>query len=80
MSYEPPPQHPSFNPPQDPGYSAADYDRRQAGQAWEQQPTLRSSHRMPDHRSSSFTRHSSHRRRSVVGYGTLSWAWPGSSS
>src|SRR6185369_1231500 len=37
MSYEPPPQRPSFNPPPDPGYSAADYDQRQAGQPWAQQ-------------------------------------------
>jgi len=38
MSYEPPPQRPSFNPPPDPGYAAADYDQRQAGQSWAQQP------------------------------------------
>jgi hypothetical protein len=38
MSYEPPPQRPSFNPPTDPGYAAPDYDQRQAGQPWAQQP------------------------------------------
>ena len=38
MSYEPPPQRPAFNPPPDPGYAAADYDQRQAGQPWAQQP------------------------------------------
>ena len=38
MSYEPPPQRPSFNPPPDPGYAAPDYDQRQAGQPWAQQP------------------------------------------
>ena len=38
MSYEPPPQRPSFNPPPDPGYTAPDYDQRQAGQPWAQQP------------------------------------------
>ena len=37
MSYEPPPQRPSFNPPPDPGYAAPDYDQRQAGQPWAQQ-------------------------------------------
>ena len=37
MSYEPPPQRPSFNPPPDPGYFAADHDQRQAGQPWAQQ-------------------------------------------
>ena len=38
MSYEPPPQRPSFNPPPDPGYAAPDYYQRQAGQPWAQQP------------------------------------------
>jgi len=38
VSYEPPPQRPSFNPPPDPGYFAADHDQRQAGQPWAQQP------------------------------------------
>jgi hypothetical protein len=38
MSYEPPPQRPSFNPPPDPAYSAADHDQRQAGQPWALQP------------------------------------------
>jgi len=37
VSYEPPPQRPSFNPPPDPGYFAADHDQRQAGQPWAQQ-------------------------------------------
>jgi hypothetical protein len=37
MSYEPPPQRPSFTPPSEPGYSGPDYDQRHAGQAWPQQ-------------------------------------------
>jgi Domain of unknown function (DUF4352) len=38
MSYEPPPQRPSFTPPPDPGYAAPDYDQRHGGQTWPQQP------------------------------------------
>jgi hypothetical protein len=38
MSYEPPPQRPSFTPPPDPGYAAPDYDQRYGGQTWAQQP------------------------------------------
>ena len=53
MSYEPPPQRPAFNPPPDPGYAAADYDQRQAGQPGRSSPTRSSSHRTTHHRSSS---------------------------
>jgi hypothetical protein len=38
MSYEPPPQRPSFTPPPDPDYAAPDYDQRHAGQTWPHQP------------------------------------------
>ena len=38
MSYEPPPQRPSFTPPPDSGYFEPDYDQRHAGQTWAQQP------------------------------------------
>jgi Domain of unknown function (DUF4352) len=38
MSYELPPQRPSFTPPPDPGYAAPDYDQRRTGQPWAQQP------------------------------------------
>jgi hypothetical protein len=79
MPYEPPPQRPYFNPPRTrvtPRLIMTSVMQDRPGSSL----TLSSSHRTTHHRSSSFIRRSSRRGRSVIGYVTLSWAWPGSLS
>ena len=87
MSYEPPPQRPSFNPPPDPGYAAPDYDQSHGEQNWAHQPYAQQQppyYPPPQQQfyppQQQFTRHSSRQRRSDIGYVIHSWAWPGSSS